>query len=93
MDVLIKVKEALRISTTRFDTEIADLIEAACEDMGVAGVVGENAVETNPLFLRAIITYVKIHFGEPDDADRLKKSYDEQKAQLVTATGWTNWGV
>ena len=31
-------------------------------------------------------------FGEPDEYDRLKKSYDEQKAQLSTCTGYTDWG-
>ena len=40
------------------------------------------------MLIRAVITYVKAHFGEPDDYDRLKKSYDEQKAQLITASGY-----
>jgi hypothetical protein len=33
-----------------------------------------------------------MNFGEPEDYDRLKASYDEQKAQLSTATGYTHWG-
>jgi hypothetical protein len=32
-----------------------------------------------------------MNFGEPDQYDRLKKSYDEQKAQLGMATGYTTW--
>mgnify|MGYP000672228719 CR=1 FL=1 len=28
----------------------------------------------------------------PDHYDKLKYSYDEQKAQLQVATGYTNWG-
>ena len=39
-----------------------------------------------------IITYCKMSFGLPEDYDRLKRSYDEQKAQLSTATGYTDWG-
>jgi hypothetical protein len=41
----------------------------------------------------AVITYCKIHFGNPDNADRLQSSYDEQKAQLGMATGYTEWGA
>ena len=42
---------------------------------------------------RAIITYCKIHFSALSDGEwsRLKASYDEQKAQLNTATGYTDW--
>ena len=87
---LDKVKMALRIKTDAFDDELADLVEAAQLDLGVAGVTLPAALDE--LCQRAIITYCKVHFGLPEDADRLKESYDEQKAQLVTATGYTNWG-
>ena len=85
--MLEKVKTALRIVSDAFNTEITDLIKAACADLGLVGV---NAVETttDPLLIRAIITYCRVNFGEPEDYDRLKKSYDEQKAQLITATGY-----
>lgn len=86
--MLDKVKKALRITTTYYDSELTDLIEAAKLDMGVAGVV---APDTDELITRAIITYCKMSFGLPEDYDRLKASYDEQKAQLVTATGYTAW--
>lgn len=88
--MLNKVKMALRITTNAFDEELADLISAAELDLGIAGVVLPETCNT--LVARAIITYCKVHFGLPDDADRLKTSYDEQKAQLITATGFTNWG-
>lgn len=86
-----KVKMALRISTTAYDDELTDLMASAQQDLGVAGVVIPE--ELDALVTRAIITYCKVHFGLPDDADRLKRSYDEQKAQLVTCTGYTEWGV
>jgi len=91
MTTLDSVKLALRISTAAFDAELNTLIQAALMDMGVAGVTESD--ETNALILRAVITYCKMNFGEPDEYDRLKRSYDEQKAQLVTATGYTEWGV
>ena len=90
MATLDKVKMALRISTTELDDELADLIKAAKQDLGVAGVVLPDTL--NEICNTAIITYCKMRFGLPDDVDWLKKSYDEQKAQLVTATGYTNWG-
>ena len=87
--LLAPVKLALRITTDAFDSEITDLIEAAKLDLGVAGVILPS--ELNTLVGQAVITYVKMNFGDPDNYDRLKRSYDEQKAQLVTCTGYTNW--
>lgn len=77
--MLNKVKTALRIATDRFDNEIGDLIESAKADLGI---VAEIVNEDDALTRQAIITYCRLHFGQPDDYDRLKQSYDEQKAQL-----------
>ena len=83
------VQLALRITTTAYDNELTDLINAALLDMGIAGVTNDD--DTNKLVLRAIITYCRLNFGQPDDYDRLKASYDEQKAQMSMATGYTTW--
>ena len=84
-----KVKLALRIKTDAFDSEIQDLIDAALADLGLVGVA--SADDTDPLIIRAVITYCKANFGAPDEYERLKTSYDEQKAQLMMATGYTEW--
>lgn len=89
MAILDKAKMALRITTDSFDEEITDLIDAAKLDLGVAGVTLPGTLDA--LCDKAIITYCKVHFGEPDEYDRLKASYDEQKAQLSMATGYTTW--
>lgn len=89
---LSKVKTALRIVTDEFDGEISDLIAAALADLGIAGANGENVTASDVLTQTAIITYVKMHFGEPDEYERLKASYDEQKAQMSMASGYTVWG-
>lgn len=86
---LAAVKMALRVSTTAFDNEISGLIDAALLDMGLAGVTNDD--DTDALILRAVVTYCRLNFGQPDDYDRLKASYDEQKAQLGMATGYTTW--
>ena len=89
--MLDAVKMALRITTNAFDSEISGLIEAARLDLRVAGVV--VPVELDALVQTAIITYCRMRFGQPDDYDRLKRAYDEQKAQLATCTGYTTWLV
>lgn len=89
---LNKIKLSMRITTDAFDDEINDLMNAALADLGIAGADGEGVNITDPLVLRAVTTYCQMHFGLPDDYDRLKASYDEQKAQLSMATGYTNWG-
>lgn len=83
------VKLALRITTDAFDAELNMLIAAAQTDLGIAGVT--LPAELDPICQRAVITYCKMNFGEPDEYDRLKASYDEQKAQLSMATGYTVW--
>ena len=88
--MLDKVKMALRISTDAYNDELADLILAAQLDLGIAGVVLPS--ELDAICTRAVITYCKMSFGLPEDYDRLKRSYDEQKAQLSNATGYTDWG-
>ena len=88
--MLERAKLALRIKTDAFDGEITDLIDAARADLKIAGI--SIIDEQDPLLIRAVITYCRANFGQPDDYDRLKASYDEQKAQLQTATGYTDWG-
>ena len=88
--MLEQVKLALRIKTTVYDSELTYLIAAAKLDLGIAGVV--LPAEVDELVQKAVITYCKMSFGLPEDYDRLKRSYDEQKAQLSTATGYTDWG-
>lgn len=89
--MLEQVKRALRITASVFDAELSALIEAGLDDLEVAGVAARDNAN-RPLIIRAVTTYCKVHFGEPDDYDRLKASYDEQKAQLMCATGYTDWG-
>lgn len=96
--MLEKVKLSMRISTNTFDSQLNDLINAAFEDLRIAGVesVGEStsvpfqSTTTNPLVILAVTTYCKIHFNEAKD-ERLIASYNEQKAQLRTATNYTKW--
>ena len=90
--MLEKVKAALRITVNNYNEELTGLIAAAQLDLGIAGV--ELPAALDAICERAIITYCKVHFASLNEWEysHLKASYDEQKAQLVTATGYTNWG-
>lgn len=85
--MLTAVKLALRISTNAYDSEIQALIDAAYKDLGIAGV-DATTLANDALVVQAVKTYVRMSFGSPSDYDRLKRSYDEQKAQMQTATGY-----
>ncbi|MBQ1453898.1 MAG: DNA-packaging protein [Ruminococcus sp.] len=86
------VKTALRVKTTVFDSEIEQLISAALIDLGFGGASEAVLTENHDAVVnQAVITYVKMNFGLSEDYDKLKRSYDEQKAQLGSATGYTEW--
>ncbi len=90
MALIDDVKVTLRVTSTTFDSEITDLINAAKLDLGIAGVELPSTLDS--ICNLAIKTYCKMHFGNPENFEQLKASYDEQKAQLSMATGYTNWG-
>ena len=87
--LIAAAKLAGRITTDAFDAQISSLLDAAALDLGVAGVVLPST--TDALVQQAMVTYFLMNFGSPDNYDRLKRSYDEQKAQLSTCTGYTDW--
>lgn len=92
LTLLQKTKNALRVTVENYDSDISNLIDAAKLDLGIAGVTLPSVLDA--VAERAIITYCKIHFSVMTDGEysRLKASYDEQKAQLSTCTGYTVWG-
>lgn len=85
--MLEAVKKAMWITTDAYDDELTRLINSGCADLGVVGVTAESTT-ADPLLIAAVVTYCRLNFGTPDDYDRLKRSYDEQKAQLITCTGY-----
>lgn len=88
---LNKAKLALRVTTDVFDSEIEDIIQAGYADLETRGVLMSEKAE-DPLVVRALMTYVRMHFGEPENPERLKQSYWEQKAALMSTSGYTEWG-
>ena len=105
-NLLKKTKDAMAIKTTARDGELAGLIDAGAHDLSVAGVrfngtvsfevtqsgVTDNSTLTDNLVIRAIITYVRMYFGSPDDFERLRTAYRDQKAMLMNCSSYTDFG-
>lgn len=85
-----EIRRAVRLTTQEFDCELMELEEAAKLDLQIAGVITDSM---DSLVKRAILTYCRMNFGTPENYDQLKRSYDEQKAQLSMASGYTDWGT
>ena len=105
--MLKEAKKALRVTVSYYDSEIAHLLMSGANDLKIAGVELPGTVEftigtndavtdtstlTDPLAMRAIITYAAMRFGNPPNYDKLADAYDTQKVQLMHATGYTSYG-
>lgn len=105
--MLKEAKKALRVTVDDFDSEIALLLEAGAKDLETAGVVlpgnvqftynQDDTVEddsdlTDPLVMRAILTYARMRFGSPPDYDKLNTAYETQKCQLMHTSNYTDYG-
>lgn len=92
MALLDDVKNALRVTSNAYNAELTGLINSAQTDLGIAGVILPD--ELDDICTTAVIAYCKFMFGnlDPSDAGRWEGVYKELKAQLVTATGYTDWG-
>ena len=97
MALLDDVKVTCRVTSTAFDDELNDLINAGFADLGITDISPEwlTYPGTTPLVKRAVLTYCKMNFGKLEDSvyDRLKASYDEQKAQLLMSSDYNRWEV
>lgn len=84
--MLDEIKPKLRISasTTAFNGEVTDLIDAARLDLILSGVTSTKANDdTDALIKRAVDLYCKANFGWANpEAERLQKSYDLLKMHL-----------
>lgn len=94
ISLISSAKLKLRKHTSAFDSEISDLIHAAALDLIHRNAIQESQLEgetIDPLIKMAILTYVEAFFGEPDNPEKLKADYDEQKATLMMTSGYTDW--
>lgn len=101
--MLTECRLAMQITDAEYDPELCMLMDAGAKDLEIAGIVlpgtvsfaateqgmQDNSTLTDALVMRAIFTYVRMHFESPADYERLAASYDTQKVQLMHATGYT----
>jgi uncharacterized phage protein (predicted DNA packaging) len=80
--LLEDAKKILRLSGDDFDGEISDLIDACKEYMRLIGIIFTNENEADPLIKRAILTYVKAHFGKEDPSSRFLRDFSAQVLTL-----------
>jgi len=105
--MLKEAKKALRVTVDYYDSEIASLLMSGAKDLEIAGVTLPGAVAftigtndavtdtstlTDPLAMRAVITYAAMRFGNPPNYDRLAEAYETQKVQLMHAVAYTEYG-
>ena len=82
--MLEAVKLALRVSSTAFDFEIQDLIDAGESDLRLAGIYFVD--NKDALIKRAIILYAKANYGlDSPNAERYGDSYYLLKQHLSLA--------
>lgn len=92
MALIDEVKPQLRITTTEFDSEITDLINACKADLQQSGLYEVD--ETDALIKRAIILYCKANFGyDNPDADRFQQSYEMLKNHLSLSADYAYYKV
>lgn len=89
--MLNKVKTALRLTTTAYDDELQDLINACKADLGLTDIYTIN--DDDVLIIRCVILYCKMYFGTPNDTDskRLKQAYDELKGSMLMSSKYTDY--
>ena len=104
--MLKECKLALAITATAYDGELCSLMDAGARDLEIAGITLPGTVDfqmtnqgivdastrTDALVMRAIFTYVRMYFRQPDNYNQLLEAYQTQKVQLMHATGYTDYG-
>jgi len=86
--LLEDARKALRLSTDAFDGEITDLIDACKADLALVGVSLLDVED--PLVKRAILLYVKAHFGYEDPNDKFMRNFKLQKLALRDSAKYTD---
>lgn len=88
---IISFRNSLRISHSKLDNEISDLIGAARADLLLGGLsLNKVCDEKDYLIKRAITAYVKAEFGlDNSDAVKYRESYDMLKRHLMLSDEYT----
>lgn len=77
-------RRAVRVTGTEYDMEIQDLVDAACADLSLGGIIAAKVYNNqDPLINRAITLYVKSQFGwDNPDSEKYMESYQVLRRHL-----------
>lgn len=86
------VRDAVRVSSTRYDSEVYDIIAAAIDDMLTKGVsplwMGDDIDALPALVKQAVVVYAKANFGfdmNDDEAKRFLAAYESIVCTLLNS--------
>ena len=89
--MLDKVRQALRITHNKLDSELQDVIDACKLDLTIAGV--KKIDEDDPLIQQAIKTYAKAEYEQDvNKANRLTQAYVSLKIAMCLCGDYTEGG-
>lgn len=83
--MLDAVKLAIPVKTDYYDNALTALINSALADLALVGI---DVTNPDALVTRAVITYCRAMFNNPDNYDQLIKAYHDMKTQMITGTGY-----
>ena len=85
--MLDKIKIALRINNSAYDTEINNLIRACKKELELAGIASSKINADDAMIIQAVTCYCKAFFGYDNvDAERYIRSYESIKTFLCSNT-------
>lgn len=86
--MLDKVREALRITHNKLDSELQDVIYACKMDLSIAGITKLD--DDDPLIQQAVKTYVKAEYEQDvNKANRLTQAYISLKISMALCGDYT----
>lgn len=81
MEMLDKVREALRITHDKLDSELQDIIDACKMDLSIAGITKLD--DDDPLIQQSVKTYAKAEYEQDvNKANRLTQAYVSLKIHM-----------
>ena len=86
--MLAKVREALRITHNKLDSELQDVIDACKMDLSISGI--KKIDDDDPLIQQAIKTYAKAEYEQDvNKANRLTQAYVSLKISMALCGDYT----
>lgn len=89
--MLDKVRQALRITHNKLDSELQDVIDACKMDLSIAGI--KKIDDDDPLIQQAVKTYCKAEYEQDvNKANRLTQAYASLKIAMCLCGDYTEGG-